>query len=167
MRRLSLRRLLLGACVAAAGCEGTTSLRPDATAECTAASLSAGDLAAALSAARTRWEERGIHNYALTLSVAACECSSDYVEPLMARVINDRVVWIRDATGAVLPSETIADFTVEHFFAEIEHLLQAAPESAGACFDADLGYPREFSVDPRLGTADDEYGYNLSLKLEE
>jgi hypothetical protein len=166
VRQLPLRRFLLGACVAAAGCEDTTSLRPDATAECTEASSSAGDLAASLSAARTRWEQKGIHDYALSRSVY-CECRFVYEQPLTARVINHRVVWIRDAKGTVLPSESFRDFTVEHFFAEIEQILQQAPDFARACFDADLGYPRELYVDYDSGTADEEYSYNISLKLVE
>ena len=66
-------------------------------------------------------------------------------------------------TGLFCRPNRSRGFTV----AEIEQLLRAAPEFAGACFDADLGYPREVRIDPRAVVADDEYHYGMSLKLEE
>src|SRR5262245_40426121 len=75
MRNLPLLPLLLATCIAAAGCENATSLRPDATAECTEASSSAGDLAAALSAARARWQAQGIDTYTLRYE-SYCYCQS-------------------------------------------------------------------------------------------
>jgi hypothetical protein len=133
----------------------------DPTIECRGAS--AGDsLAAVLAAARSRWVEHGPTEYTFT-QLALCEC---IYRPLLVHVVGERIDWVHEQDGSPVPPEEYAAWpllTVPAIFDTIEEWIASQPYFVTACFDADLGYPRQFGFDWDVGVADDEVLYHVAV----
>lgn len=162
--RLSVAAALIaaaGVTLWAACDDSPTASHPDSTTACTEAVDAA--IPAALAEARSQWEAANVHDYVLEFAFY-CYCSPA-PQPYRVWVQANHPVEVRDMTGAVVAPEVWADWNVSvlDWFDLIEAALANHSDFMSACFDADLGYPRRTSADPDRGTADEEWGFEVSL----
>ena len=102
--------------------------------------------------ARLRWELLGFTSYEYRLT-RFCFCIT---RPYLIRVIDGRVVEVRDAeTGVVQPDYDWAE-TVPELFDMIVDAMDRDAESLVVEYHPQLGYPTQISIDYEAMIADDE-----------
>lgn len=119
-----------------------------------------GPAASDLTRAMLRWNGAQITTYEFTV-VRSCFC---YVRRLRVTVDHDSVVSVTDLdTNLAVDTTYLRDMlTVDRVFALIRRTIDSKPASLRADYDAQLGYPVTFSVDPDFQTADEEFGVTIS-----
>jgi uncharacterized protein DUF6174 len=141
MKGTTLRTLLLGLALAAAGCVNPMSPTEEA-----------------LDDARDKWEDQGIDSYRITVR-ESCFCPIELGGPFVVTVVRGRIESVVYAgEGAdVVPNERIP-LTVDELFDTVETADREAAE-VRAEYDPTYGFPATIFVDRIRNAVDDEVYY--------
>ena len=115
----------------------------------------------ALSMARARWTTAAVHSYDFDLQVS-CFCPQA-VLPATISVRDDQFAGIvRTDSGTPVDSTYYMGYlTIDQMFTTLRGILDRHPAAFTATYDADLGFPKQVSVDGNTQVADDE----LTLRI--
>lgn len=117
-------------------------------------------LAAALTAAKARWQGTGINTYSMTIQRSSFRQLSAWPNstPLKLTVISGK------PTGNLksVDSSWLQSVTVDGLFGYIENEASKKPDCLKVEFDPMLGYPTLIRIDPVFGGTDDEVEFSVT-----
>jgi hypothetical protein len=119
--------------------------------------------AAALGAARARWESAGFERYEYHYRLS-CFCPPQVLETARVRVEDGQVtdVYLLDSDAPAEPGTWDLYSTVDELFDRLAEALSEGPAQFEATYDPALGYPTSAAVDISKQIADEEYSFTAS-----
>jgi Family of unknown function (DUF6174) len=105
-------------------------------------------------------------HYKMTVSPSAM-LPADWLVPMVFEHQNGTLLEMRTTKGGMPAAGAWVDFTRTHdemdkLFAMLETAIQTGAERVEVIYDPTLGYPSQFTIDPKIQAADDELYYTIS-----
>jgi len=119
--------------------------------------------AAALGAARARWESAGLAEYEYVYRMS-CFCPPQVLEAARVRIADGQVtdVYLVDSDRPAPPETWDLYHTIDDLFERLTSDLDRDPARFDVTYDGSLGYPTSAVVDISFQIADEEYSFTAS-----